>query len=571
MSWNNPNFWTMSTMVFLGYRDLYEDFDTTNLGDLLAGAPSIDILNSISFINAQIHHPNHVKFQEKLFEMFSGYVPKPEFNKAIRFIRDNKARGTYFGIVNNYSSCIIYRWVMENLNEQPEGSIIPAQEYNLFKAYLYANQIWIDRQYIPDFDFDSIDVYIRNILPIALPYNEFAVFKDFRYQYYRASEFFKFCLDDEDFERYLNLFLAENGLTRWEEYINQLISSYIRDLKPPRTTHRLKVTEEGVRTMLDNLAVNNRKILNEPDFLELRSYPIYKLSDDEYIFLNLNFFVDKVFNAIQFQFAQLLVSNNETYRGKLIKNAIQFFGILGQAFPERYLNHVLYSSLSENNDYVIYSEKDLIQRGWVEGTPDFYIRYKTKVFIVELKNVLMSAKVKHSNDFDIIQAHLKEKFVSDKNGKDEGVSQIVNSINSIKDGVMIDIDQFDTASATYYPIIVYTDFNHSLPGVNYNLNQELRQVAEERTEAPHKIKDLVLIHIDDLTHLMDCMRAKKVDFRRTINDYLSYVQSNSKKTRAVYYREGTTSFSYYLKGLEKAKPCFSLDAFIQKIEEILNG
>ena len=120
--------------------------------------------------------------------------------------------------------------LIENTNELPLVSdLTPEQELNLFKAYLYCTQVWLDKQ-IPGFKIPTVkseDDLIKILLPTQLPFQEILEFKDFRLQFIKAIYFFKFCERDTQFQVYLKIFLKEYNLDSWHKYLMNLISLYL--------------------------------------------------------------------------------------------------------------------------------------------------------------------------------------------------------------------------------------------------------------------------------------------------------------------------------------------------------
>ena len=119
-----------------------------------------------------------------------------------------------------------------------------------------------------------------------------------------------------------------------------------------------------------------------------------------------------------------------------------------------------------------------------DGEPDFLLRHGAKVFVFEFKDILLDAPTKHCGDFDRILNELKEQFVlstidkqtgkKKKKSKDKGIRQLLAFISNKLPILLKNITSIN--GFTIYPIIVYTDRNLEIEGINYFLNKELEAI-----------------------------------------------------------------------------------------------
>lgn len=128
-----------------------------------------------------------------------------------------------------------------------------------------------------------------------------------------------------------------------------------------------------------------------------------KYDEDKFLFLNLNFFIDKIYQGIQFDFALALRKAKATYKGKIIKDFPGFKQIYGEIYSEHGLFYqVLEYVLKTQKKYLKVSGKEL-QKTLRQGEPDYYIRDKSKVYLFEYKDVLFAAGPKHSYDYEAVK------------------------------------------------------------------------------------------------------------------------------------------------------------------------
>ena len=164
----------------------------------------------------------------------------------------------------------------------------------------------------------------------------------------------------------------------------------------------------------------------------------------------------------------------------------------------------------------------------IDGEPDYILRRGNQIFVFEFKDILLDATTKHSEDFNVIFNELKEQFVlstiDKKSGKQKkkyrpkGIMQLL-SVISTKLPILLN-NLSSLYGFTIYPIIVYTDRNLEIAGINYFLNKEfessknLFEISEE-----YNVQPLVLLPLEDLTLLEDYFNSNKLVFESLIQGF----------------------------------------------------
>ena len=79
--------------------------------------------------------------------MWLGRLPLAIHQRINDFIKRISANpNADYNFLNNISGLILIEKLIENANEFPRVSdLTPEQELNLFKAYLYCSQVWLDK------------------------------------------------------------------------------------------------------------------------------------------------------------------------------------------------------------------------------------------------------------------------------------------------------------------------------------------------------------------------------------------------------------------------------------------
>jgi hypothetical protein len=522
----------MKYSVSITYKDLFDDYSTVDINALLADIPTKNSVQLIGYFLAQIHLEKlDEKLQVELIQFWSQRLPadlKARIHKfTLQTVNDKK---TEFTFISNLSGLIFIETILENYNELEQlDNLTPEQELNFFKAYLISTQTWIDRQGKILFNIKPFEAdmdFVKTFLPSHIAIDEFHTVKDFRTQFIKAKHFFQFCETDKEFKVYLEIFLKEYGLDSWATYLRNILSLYIRKFERLKTPSVISIQAEHKEQIgfLEQLSIEVQGFSKSDDFLQLREKPIYRLNETDFVFLNLNFFVDKIYQGIQFDFARVLVDNSATFKGKRIKNRVQFLGIFGNEFSEDVLFYNIMEDCFKKSKYIIHNGNE-IKKIITDGEPDYYIRDKAKVYLFEFKNVLLGGKIKHSLDYDKIKAGIYEKLVENNQGDPKGIKQLTAVIEKIRDNEFNKFDNYNFDNAIIYPVIVFTDYSFNTAGVNFMLNKEFREFLEtQKVELRTKIKNLILINLDDFIKYQDLFKDKKIKLNNLFNGYLEYIK-----------------------------------------------
>lgn len=512
----------------ISYEDVYDDYQSVNPVDLIKGIPTKMALVLICHYTAQSHslqedHNKQIQFIREWYKRFPINV-KQKIDTLINSYNSPKESSFYF--INNISSAYLIELILSNHNDLPiTHNLTPAQEENLFKAYLFFSSKWIKEQ--RSFFELSKGKPVRDwTLPILLPISELSEFKDFRLQFIKAVYFFKFCETNALFSGYLKTFLAARNVSNWHEYLKNLVSVYTNCLQ-----------DDGVKTVID--FTNEKSVFNsllpfcvdvpsfQPslDFLTLRETPLYKYSETELLFLNLNFFIDKIYQSILFDFADALIATGATYKGKLIRSKPDFIGIYSNEFVESGLFYKLMNYIFRQKDYTHFTG-DALTSAVGDGTPDYLILDNKKIYVFELKNALFSGTVKYAYDNEQVQNELIKKLIKNEQGKPKGVTQLMNFISDVQMGRYDQACAKDFQGCIIYPIIVTTDIAFNLPLINSFINGEYRKQILDRgiDTKDYQIKDITIIDIDSIIKFQDFFIEKKITLNHVLADYPKYLQ-----------------------------------------------
>ncbi|WP_046244139.1 hypothetical protein [Hymenobacter terrenus] len=529
---------TYHMSVSFDYNNIFDDYESFDLDNVLKQIPSKKSLEVIGHFLAQMHtKERNINVQFEMLQIWGNRLPNDVKNRVIIEISNimsqkpaNSMQTSDFNFINNISSLKLIQHIFKNYNSLDQEELTAKQELLLFKSYLYCSKQWTDEQansvkgVKPNSELD----FAKFIIQFQMPYAELIEFKDFRLQFIKAVYFFKFCEQDPLFNSYLSIFLKEINLPNWHQYLINILSSYVRKFEPLRIPSIMAIGEEyaDMISWLEELCIDADKYSPKPDFTELRERPIFKINDTEFLFLNLNFLIDKIYQGIQFDFAKALVKAKAHYKGKPIKNYPDFKSIFGSEFSENNLFYKIMNYSFEKSKYFRMSGEDM-KTILGQGEPDYYMRSKNKVYLFEYKDKLISAESKINTTIERKIDEIYKKFVIDDKSHKTGVGQLIESIKEIRKGNFTNkIDKQLNKNCIIYPVIVYTDFSLVVPGINIILNTEFKtQLKHAGFENDTNIKNLTLLSLDGLIKFQDLFRDGRLKLNNCLNNYFEAISN----------------------------------------------
>ena len=246
--------------------------------------------------------------------------------------------------------------------------------------------------------------------------NNYLLPEIFLTQLIKSIEFLKYI--DEELNHHMVSFLKKYNCKDWQEWIKKLLNL----IAPVLNHDNLKYSEielkdedvQDIGAFLD-LFCNTLELKEKPDFVILRSNPIFKKSDNSYIIINKLFLVERIFKSIIFEFS--LDINKRVDKANKLKD---FRASYCDNFSEQKLLYkFVYNSFPNNSKYVKVDGNEFLNKNYI-GEPDYYVRFKNKVILFESKDVILKGDEKQSRDYLTLKEALQSKFLKiEKDGKNE--------------------------------------------------------------------------------------------------------------------------------------------------------
>lgn len=426
----------------------------------------------------------------------------------------------------------LIEYLLENHNENDLDVFESKDDFsNMFIAYLLCCDEKLRFTAKELQEIKDIDSQMALYLPEQLRYNDIYYPKDYRVEFIRFYYFMIFCEENETFSYYLKLFLQENKIDKWDDYLHFIFVTYLTlSTNNEGVTNFMKINPNRYygKTFLDSMSIDISNFKKTPDFTDLRSKPVYYHGNNAYSIISTKFFVDKMFQSLLFDFATILKIHKVTTN---INSYPELKALVGNQFTENYLFYEIMNGCFAKTCKKLISGREL-KRSLRDGEPDFYIRKGINIFLFEFKDVMLSAKIKHCENLEEIKYEIFQTFeastIEKRTGKQKkkpqakGITQLLNVIETKLDVIIQKEDRFEiTHRLNVYPIIVYQDPCFDIEGISYILSSRFEELKQNRIIPEHYfVKQCVMLPLEMMINLEDYFNDGKFQLDSLIDDYL---------------------------------------------------
>ena len=510
--------------VCLGYKDIYDDYDTVDIDKVIEGIPTMSILNYLVEQHDRVLYAlSDVTTQKSQILDFLKYVPTNVKLRIRRFVQRNDKCLIY----ESYGSLMACGYALRNFTPFDEGDeelgLFYGEFEKVFKLLLYCNQKWIDIQVNGGISQNLIEASLKIDLPVV----EFKLYKDFKFQIYKAIPFFKFLESDPYYKQILPIFCADKKVNCWQEYIGRIFNFYAQSLNG----HFIKVDTTDLH---DNIFFNQYCVnINECSDLQedhralnyFRDHFLIDFGNKNYMLLNANLLVDKIYQGIRFDIYKTIETNGiRNKKNKNYNGYPDFSSCIGTDFSEPMLLYSLMTKTFGESCSKLLTGEELKSQG-ITAEPDLYMRLDNVLFLFEFKDVTLGDKFKYSSDVQAVKTAICERICLLDGEKRKGAGQLHHTINAIiKDCVYDTIDPEVRQVTDIVPIVITTDRAFSAIGVQALVAEEYSKFPTISFEGFISIP--IIMEFDTLIDLSYRLNKGFLDFTKVIKKYINEKRSN---------------------------------------------
>ena len=482
-------------VAILGYQEVFGEKGDLTAASLINEIPSASIIEVIANWNSQIHiTTSEWSVQERLLKDISRNFRDEIKHRIMSALMNRKGRPVV--IFTTVTSCQFFCTIFSHYNSAPHRNVTAVDLENIFRAYLLLSDFWsIKTQKV--FKKDSLppsgnyEEIWKITIPSWVPYQIEIERRDFALEFIKAHDFFEFLRQDKEFATIVDAFLKRCSVQTWQGYITNVFKIYgLIHMKGSNTIPSMfnSKDDETLKVWLISLSIDPTTVTDFDDYKEIREKPLFRFSENDFIVLNINFLLDKLFRGVLFELGHLSETN------EAFKNFENYKSIISYNFAENRLFNGIMNEVNKSFP-IRYSGNELHSRG-AEIEPDYYARRYQELFIFEFKDIVIKRDVKHSYDFDVIEKEVLKKIVKGDRDQNKGITQLAASIKAMKpDGY--GFDHFEAKRIRAYPIIVVTDAFFNAPAMNTWLNKLFWQQIGDYQVLCH-LNDLIIIDLDTL-------------------------------------------------------------------------
>ncbi|WP_408043670.1 hypothetical protein [Tenacibaculum litopenaei] len=516
--------------IAVPFSAAYPDEEPKSLNEYLEGISKQKLLKIGAFFLGFKNRSSAYSHPHSFLNMFFSEQNIDEAKRIAtnleQFVAQDSTSLETYEIPYVVSSLSFFEFVFDNIEDDVEDSLSNEEmEKNILKAYLLLNENntkekgEIASESTKDFHITRKPASI--LLSLQLHNNDLTNYyydKLFSTQLIRAMLFFEFLESQEVSQHLLENFYNKYEVKDYKEYLKRTISLAIIVINSDKEAHTditIDNPEERKEDIefLEKFIVANDEVLEDTDYRKIRSTPIYKIEEGKYRIISPMFVIEMIYNGLYWKFRPI---NDQLPKGQKIKN---FYDFKTYDFSEKYVLHRILKEYFGNRYFQKNGEE---LDAMCSGAPDYYVRNGKRIFLFESKDIMLSAEVKQSSDYSIIEKELVKKLYKKEDDTPKAVIQIIRNVERILKGELEFDSRLKPNRVIVHPILVlhYRMFN--VGGLNKVINfwfqDELQKLNESGLDTS-RIKPLTIIDVDTLIFNKDVFSSRKLSLEECLSEY----------------------------------------------------
>lgn len=512
-------------ITLVDFHEYYgEDKSFEDAAALIAGIPSLSLIDYISWFNIQLYlKDDDGKIQFKLIDsLLNGQDQsiKSEYCTKVQKLGNENRMPIFFYRYSNYK---FYDLIFSTFNGQECRNLTDEEKLLFFKAYLIINSLVNEEISLntPDFETAKTTGEFEPVIITNFMYQrDFDTNTELRNQLMRGVCLFDFLDNHPEYSAYMPDYYSAKGTKNHLQLCKTILcSSTLTKFTNENPNDRVQV----ITISPDFRDIINLNVLDSLCFNEfvagykkhigvkrLWTKPLYKISDYSYYVLDVNFFINQLYKSPVFEFSSYLRTQykNENFpslKGKHFSEEIYLKALVARSFP--------FAKWYMGEDVKIERDEELC---------DVYIRDGNRIALVEFKDVSIKDEPKSKKIVKETLGEIDKKFFANENGKPKGVTQLVNAIEYISKHP-IPFNSEDTNGCEIYPIVIYTDSALGMDGINYLYREKFKDMLSEKGISSENIKNVVFINLSHWEDHEQFFRDRHIDLFDMLTQYAVHI------------------------------------------------
>jgi len=296
--------------------------------------------------------------------------------------------------------------------------------------------------------------------------------------------------------------------------------------------------------VLEQFVVKKTDLVDAPLSLhkQVVPKPLYELDDGSLVLLDYNYFTYGLDQGIFYS----LYNKSSLRDGHIFKNYNEYKAYLGlKYFEEYYVGRFIHKIFCKWNHTIIHTEK----------YQDYIVRAGNQVLIFEIKMTEFNVNGLDHGSFDDFKTFIDQNFLAFKQSgqKAKGLGQLFRQIGHLaREQELLDLLSIKNPKRLQiYPIIVYSDANLDINGVNEYVNETWAGHTVLYAGTFSAIRPVTMINGSFFMTYYHLLRKDPVLFGQWLNDYIRSVNNLKKRYRKdknpIDYLEYNRSFAGHMR------------------------